>query len=182
MAGKAGHAATGAAGAPGRPDMHTHMAQHHAVMKGPGLQPALSPDAAAALELDAGQRERLAALEKQNRVLQWALLGELREERMSLDALLEPPEPDPSAATARLRAVQDLEARLFEARLAARRDALALLTPEQRGRLAAHKRHKGEPGRAGRHDHAAASDKQAPEDDVDEKGDDDDDDAHATHR
>lgn len=106
-------------------------------MQPPMLEPALPPRQAAALGLDPDQRQRLAALEKDNRTRQWALLGELREERLALAEQLAAAEPDPAAATARLRAVQDVQARLLEARLGARRDALALLTPEQRAQLRA---------------------------------------------
>lgn len=118
---------------------HPPMAGHQP-MHGPLLEPALPPPQAAALGLDAAQRQQLAALEKQHRARQWVLLGELREEQLALAEQLA------AAATARLRAVQDLEARLLETRLSARRDALALLTPQQRSQLLAAPRARGAAG------------------------------------
>lgn len=135
----------------------------HAHMHTPMLEPALPPRQATALGLDSDQRQRLAALEKQNRASQWALLGELREEQLALAEQLAASEPDPAAATARLRAVQDVEARLLEARLGARRDALALLTPEQRAQLLAARRPHGAAG--GGHDTAPKAGEAEDEDD-----------------
>jgi Spy/CpxP family protein refolding chaperone len=158
---------------PGR--MRARMAEMHAAMHGPMLEPALPAKRVAALGLDPAQRERIAAIEKENRTRQWALLGDLREERMALAESLSAPEPDPATATARLRAAQDLEARLLEARLTARRDALAVLTPDQRSRLAAPLR-RPEAGRPDREQAAKPMDS-------DQDGDDDkdDEDPHAGH-
>jgi len=140
----------------------------HPPMHGPVLEPALPPRQAAALGLDADQRQRLAAIEKQGRVHQWALLGELREERLALAEQLGAAEPDPATATARLRAVQAVEAKLLEARLAARRDAMAVLTPQQRSQLLSAPHPHGEAG-GGRA--AAASRDGQDQDDEDEDDD-----------
>ncbi len=174
---KGGHAAKHGGTASGKPGMGARMAQHHAAMHGPVLEPALPPDRVAALGLDPAQRERLAAIEKQSRIRQWALLGELREERLALAEQLAAPDADPATATARLRAVQDVEARLFEARLAARRDALAMLSPEQRARLAGPPHGMAPPPAAGGHDHGSAAPKD--DDDDDAEGEED---PHAAHR
>lgn len=162
---KPGKAAGNAGAAEGKSGMCACMAKGGAGMQPGLLEPALPAARVPTLGLDAGQRERLAALEKRHRVQQWALLGDLREERLALAEQLAVPEPDPATATARLRAVQDLEARLFEARLAARREALALLTADQRARLAAPPASAAGAATSGVHDHGSAAAKDGASDD-----------------
>jgi Spy/CpxP family protein refolding chaperone len=108
------------------------------------------------------------------------LLGDLREARIALAAQLAVPEPDPAAATATLRPVQDVEANLFEARLAARREAMGVLTAEQRSRLAAPPQRRSEAAAGSGRDRATSAGKDDADDDEDE--DEDEEDPHAAHR
>ena len=62
----------------------------------------------------------------------WDAIGQIRSERFKLRELMRGEKVDPNAAVEQKRKIDDLRRQVMRARLEARNQVLALLTPEQR--------------------------------------------------
>jgi len=85
-----------------------------------------------ALGLTEEQRQKVGAIMEDTRRKNWDVIGQVQTERYKLRQMFHGDTVDPAAVTAQQAKVDDLKRQLLRARLEARNQVFALLTPEQR--------------------------------------------------
>ena len=124
------------------------------MMGGQGARPGYGPGhgmgrmerMAHALGLSEDQRAKARQIMEDTRRKNWDAIGQIQSERFKLREMLRGDPVDPGAAVEQKRKIDDLKRQVMRARLEARNQVLALLTPEQRERARALRQHR----RAGR--------------------------------
>ena len=86
---------------------------------------------ARALGLSEDQRANVRRIMEDTRRKNWDVLGQIRSERFTLREMVRGDKVDPNAAVEQKRKIDDLKRQVMGARLEARNQVLALLTPEQ---------------------------------------------------
>jgi Spy/CpxP family protein refolding chaperone len=84
------------------------------------------------LGLSEDQRAKVRRIMEDTRRKNWDVLGQIRSARFDLREIMRADKIDPDAAVEQKRKVDDLRRQIMRARLEARNQVLALLTPEQR--------------------------------------------------
>ena len=87
------------------------------------------------LNLNQGQRSKIANIEMQARERQWNLMGQMREAQYKLRDMLSAQNADPTQINDQAVTVEKLEQQMVQANTNARDKVMALLTPEQRDRV-----------------------------------------------
>jgi len=98
---------------------------------GPGWGGA-SGGATAALNLNDEQREKVLAIQEQNRQKNWDTMGKMRAEQFKLRSMYNADSIDPQAFAEQQKKVDDLRREMLVSRLETRKQVEAVLTPEQR--------------------------------------------------
>ncbi len=132
------------------PGMHPGMMPHHG---GPG--PAGSPGLMRGrwermgqmLGLSEDQRAKIRGIFEETRRKNWDAIGQIQSERFRLRELMRGDQVDPNAAVEQKRKIDDLKRQVMRARLEARNQVLALLTPEQREKAKTLRQNRGMHGR-----------------------------------
>ncbi|HEX6318624.1 MAG TPA: Spy/CpxP family protein refolding chaperone [Burkholderiales bacterium] len=103
-------------------------------MMGGGYGPGwgASGGATAALNLTDEQREKIFAIQEQNRQKNWDKMGQMRAEQFKLRSLYNADSIDPQAFAEQQKKVDDLRREMLVSRLETRKQVEAVLTPEQR--------------------------------------------------
>jgi Spy/CpxP family protein refolding chaperone len=97
---------------------------------GPGAGGAL-----AALNLSDEQREKIAAIQEQNRAKNWAAMGEVRAEQFKLRSMYRGERLDADKIAEQQKKVDELRRQMLKSRVEAHNQVAAVLTPEQRKQL-----------------------------------------------
>lgn len=98
----------------------------------PGMMGGHGEHMARALGLSEDQRAKAGRVMEDARRKSWDALGQIQSERFKLREMVRGDKVDPSAAVEQQRKIDDLKRQVMHARLEARNQMLALLTPEQR--------------------------------------------------
>jgi Spy/CpxP family protein refolding chaperone len=103
-------------------------------MMGGGYGPGwgASGGATAALNLSDEQREKIFAIQEQNRQQNWDKMGKMRAEQFRLRSMYNADSIDPQAFAEQQKKVDDLRREMLVSRLETRKQVEAVLTPEQR--------------------------------------------------
>ena len=88
-----------------------------------------------ALDLTSEQRDKVAAIQEENRRKNWEAMGQLRSEQFKLGQMYNAEKVDPAAVAEQQKKVDELRRQLLKSRLDARNQVAAILTPEQRKHL-----------------------------------------------
>lgn len=88
-----------------------------------------------ALDLSSEQREKIAAIQEENRRKNWDAMGQLRSEQFKLGQMYNADKVDSEAVSEQQKKVDELRRQLLKSRLDARNQVAAILTPEQRKHL-----------------------------------------------
>jgi Spy/CpxP family protein refolding chaperone len=88
-----------------------------------------------ALDLSSEQREKIAAIQEENRRKNWNTMGQLRSEQFKLGQMYSADKIDSAAVSEQQKKVDELRRELLKSRLDARNQVAAVLTPEQRKHL-----------------------------------------------
>jgi Spy/CpxP family protein refolding chaperone len=134
---KAGLAALGLAGAVGV-----------ALAQGPGYGPGYGPGmmgggygpgmmggyggGLSSLGLSAEQREKIAAVQEENRKANWGTMGQMRSEQFKLRQMYNADKVDSAAVADQQKKVDELRRQMLKSHVEARNQINAILTPEQR--------------------------------------------------
>jgi Spy/CpxP family protein refolding chaperone len=86
----------------------------------------------AALNLSDEQRDKIAAIQEENRKKNWDRMGQMRSEQFKLRRMYYADKVDPAAVAEQQKKVDDLRRQLIQSRVEARNQVQAVLTPEQR--------------------------------------------------
>lgn len=97
---------------------------------GPGW--GASGGATAALNLNDEQRDKLLAIQEENRRKNWDKMGEMRSEQFKLRRMYNADNVDSQAFAEQQKKVDDLRREILVSRLESRKQMEAVLTPEQR--------------------------------------------------
>lgn len=89
----------------------------------------------AALDLSAEQRDKIAAIQEENRRKNWDAMGQLRSEQFKLSQMYNTDKIDSTAVSEQQKKVDELRRQLLKSRLDARNQVAAILTPEQKKHL-----------------------------------------------
>jgi Spy/CpxP family protein refolding chaperone len=100
--------------------------------RGPGFGPG---GGLIALDLSSEQREKIAAIQEENRRKNWDAMGQLRSEQFKLGQMYNADKVDSAAVSEQQKKVDELRRQLLKSRLDARNQVAAILTPEQRKHL-----------------------------------------------
>jgi len=84
------------------------------------------------LNLTDEQRDKIQALQEENRQKNWATMGQLRTEMFALRRMYYADKVDPNAVAEEQKKVDELQRQMLKSRLESRNQVEALLTPEQR--------------------------------------------------
>ena len=95
-----------------------------------------------ALGLSEDQRAKARQIMEDTRRKNWDAIGQIQSERFKLREMLRGDQVDPNAAVEQKRKVDDLKRQVMRARLEARNQVSALLTPEQREKARALRQHR----------------------------------------
>ncbi len=95
-----------------------------------------------ALGLSEDQRAKVRQIMEDTRRKNWDAMGQIQSERFKLREMLRGDPVDPTAAVEQKRKVDDLKRQVMRARLEARNQVSALLTPEQRENARALRQHR----------------------------------------
>ena len=90
------------------------------------------PGGLAALNLNAEQSEKIAAIQEQNRRKNWDAMGQLRSETFALRRMYWADKVDSTAYANQQKKVDELRRQMLQSRLETRNQIEALLTPEQK--------------------------------------------------
>ena len=85
-----------------------------------------------ALDLSGEQREKIAAIQEENRRKNWNTMGQLRTEQFKLGQMYSADKIDSNAVSEQQKKVDELRRDLLKSRVDARNQVAAILTPEQR--------------------------------------------------
>ena len=107
---------------------------------GPGMMGGRGPGfgygaGVAALDLSSEQREKIAAIQEENRRKNWDAIGQLRSKQFKLGQMYNADKIDSTAVAEQQKKVDELRRQLLKSRLDARNQVAAILTPEQRKQL-----------------------------------------------
>lgn len=116
---------------------------------GPGMMRGRWERMAHALGLSEDQRAKVGRIMEDTRRKNWDVLGQVQSERFKLREMVRGDKVDPNAAVEQKRKVDDLKRQVMHARLEARNQVLALLTPEQREKARAFRPQRGSRGGRG---------------------------------
>jgi Spy/CpxP family protein refolding chaperone len=100
--------------------------------RGPGMMRERWQRMAQALGLSEDQRAKIGRIFEDARSKNWDVIGQIQSERFKLREMLRGDKVDPNAAVEQKRKVDDLKRQVMRARLEARNQVFAVLTPEQR--------------------------------------------------
>lgn len=117
------------------PGMHPGMMPHHGgpgPQGGPGMMRGRWERMAQVLGLSEDQRAKIRGIFEETRRKNWDAIGQIRSERFKLRELMRGEQVEPNAAVEQKRKIDDLKRQVMRARIEARNQVLALLTPEQR--------------------------------------------------
>ena len=107
---------------------------------GPGMMGGYGPGARgfgpggglAALNLSSEQREKIAAIQEENRKKNWDKMGQMRSEQFRLRRLYSAEKLDPAAIAEQQKKVDDLRRQMIQSRAESHNQVLSVLTPDQR--------------------------------------------------
>jgi Spy/CpxP family protein refolding chaperone len=106
---------------------------------GPGMMGGYGPGwggpsggATAALNLTDEQRDKVLAIQEENRRKNWDTMGKMRAEQFKLRSLYNADSVNPQAFAEQQKKVDDLRREMLVSRLETRKQVEAVLTPEQR--------------------------------------------------
>jgi periplasmic protein CpxP/Spy len=110
------------------------------MMGGPGYGPGMMGGygrggGLAALDLSPEQRDKIAAIQEENRRKNWDAMGQLRSEQFKLRQMYNAEKIDSTAVTEQQKKVDELRRQMLKSRLDARNQMIAILTPEQKKHL-----------------------------------------------
>jgi Spy/CpxP family protein refolding chaperone len=114
------------------PGMRHHMMAGPGHMTGPAMMQGQREARLQALGLSEEQRAKIDAIREETRRKNWDAIGQIRAERFKLRQMFRAEQVDPGTVVEQRRKVDDLRRQVMRARLEARNQILALLTPEQR--------------------------------------------------
>jgi Spy/CpxP family protein refolding chaperone len=86
----------------------------------------------AALDLSSEQREKIAALQEENRRKNWDTMGQMRSEQFKLRRMYYADKVDPAAVAEQQKKVDELRRQMLKSRVESHNQIAAVLTPEQR--------------------------------------------------
>jgi Spy/CpxP family protein refolding chaperone len=86
----------------------------------------------AALDLNAEQREKVAAVQEENRKANWSTMGQMRSEQFKLRQMYNADKVDSAAVADQQKKVDELRRQMLKSHVEARNQINAILTPEQR--------------------------------------------------
>jgi len=86
----------------------------------------------AALDLSAEQRDKIAAIQEENRRKNWDAMGQVRAEQFKLRQMFNADKIDSNAVAEQQKKVDELRRQMLKSRVDARNQVAAILTPEQR--------------------------------------------------
>ncbi|HVQ61918.1 MAG TPA: Spy/CpxP family protein refolding chaperone [Burkholderiales bacterium] len=86
----------------------------------------------AALDLNAEQREKIAAVQEENRKANWGTMGQMRSEQFKLRQMYNADKVDSAAVADQQKKVDELRRQMLKSHVDARNQVNAILTPEQR--------------------------------------------------
>jgi Spy/CpxP family protein refolding chaperone len=100
---------------------------------GPGYGGGRGPGGGlAALDLSSEQRDKIAAIQEENRHANWNTMGTMRSEQFKLRQMINADKVDANAVAEQQKKVDELRRQMLKSRVDARNQIAALLTPEQR--------------------------------------------------
>jgi len=106
---------------------------------GPGMMGGYGPGKTlASLGLSAEQREKIVALQEENRKANWSTMGQMRSEQFKLRQLFNADKVDAAAVTDQQKKVDELRRQMIKSHVDARNQIYAILTPEQRKQYQQH--------------------------------------------
>ena len=86
----------------------------------------------AALNLSSEQREKIAAIQEENRRKNWDRMGQMRSEQFRLRRLYSAEKLDPAAIAEQQKKVDDLRRQMIQSRAESHNQVMSVLTAEQR--------------------------------------------------
>ena len=86
----------------------------------------------AALNLSSEQRDKIAAIQEENRRKNWDAMGQIRAEQFKLRQMYNADKVDSNAVAEQQKKVDELRRQVLKSRVDARNQITAILTPEQR--------------------------------------------------
>ncbi|HET7763959.1 MAG TPA: Spy/CpxP family protein refolding chaperone [Burkholderiales bacterium] len=86
----------------------------------------------ASLGLNAEQREKIAAVQEENRKANWNTMGQMRSEQFKLRQMYNADKVDSAAVADQQKKVDELRRQMLKSHVEARNQINAILTPEQR--------------------------------------------------
>ena len=86
----------------------------------------------AALNLTDEQRDKILAIQEENRSKNWGTMGQMRSEMFKLRRMYNSDKVDPNALAEQQKKVDELRRQMLKSQAEARNQMLAVLTPEQR--------------------------------------------------
>jgi Spy/CpxP family protein refolding chaperone len=86
----------------------------------------------AALNLSSEQRDKIAAIQEENRRKNWDAMGQMRAEQFKLRQMFNADKIDSNAVAEQQKKVDELRRQMLKSRVDARNQIAAILTPEQR--------------------------------------------------
>jgi Spy/CpxP family protein refolding chaperone len=100
---------------------------------GPGYGRGYGPGGGlASLGLSAEQREKIAAVQEENRKANWGAMGQMRSEQFKLRQMYNADKVDSAAVADQQKKVDELRRQMLKSHVDARNQISAILTPEQR--------------------------------------------------
>jgi Spy/CpxP family protein refolding chaperone len=100
---------------------------------GPGYGRGFGPGGGlAALDLSSEQRDKIAAIQEENRRKNWDAMGQMRAEEFKLRQMFNADKVDSNAVAEQQKKVDELRRQMLKSRVDARNQIAAILTPEQR--------------------------------------------------
>ena len=100
---------------------------------GPGYGRGFGPGGGlAALNLSGEQRDKIAAIQEENRRKNWDAMGQMRAEQFKLRQMYNADKIDSNAVAEQQRKVDELRRQMLKSRIDAHNQVSAILTPEQR--------------------------------------------------
>ena len=104
---------------------------------GPGMGRGYGPGGGpfAALDLKDDQRDKILAIQEEQRAKNWGTMGQMRAEQSKLRRMYYAEKVDPKAFGEQQKKVDDLRRQMLQSRLEARGQIEAVLTPEQRKQM-----------------------------------------------
>jgi Spy/CpxP family protein refolding chaperone len=88
-----------------------------------------------ALDLKDEQRDKIFAIQEENRSKNWGVMGQLRSEQFKLRRMYYADKVDAKALGEQQKKVDDLRRQMLQSRVEARNQIEAVLTPEQRKQM-----------------------------------------------